>query len=464
MTTLRKRVGAAAAVAALIAVGLPGLVSTAAAAPALAPSNIDPDARGSLTVTSLARAGADGSSEAVAGVTFTIQPVLAGDGGPIDLGTPQGWTAIEGTTADEVTDDILGAGQAVTTGADGTATFDDLALGLYYVTETGSPENVAVRTAPFLVTIPSPDEGAGTWNYDVAASPKNSLATASQEVDDAAALTLGDTVTWTLTGSIPVGPDGAPLSQYTVTNELDDRLSYVADSLELTTTPGLDLGTADYTAGVADGLLTVDFTPAGLAKLADIASVEAQLTVLFDTEVTAIGDGEIVNEAQFSIGEAQFRPAQATEWGAVEILMHVEGAEDAPLAGAVFEVYKSAEDARNGTDPIAIQVEGQPVAQFETGADGQVLLPGFLAGKTIYLTEVQAPAGYTASEEVHEITVATGSLESPKQVKLTNLQREGVDLPVLGADGMVVAGLVGLGLIAAGVVLAVASKRRKAVN
>ncbi|WP_324650061.1 SpaH/EbpB family LPXTG-anchored major pilin [Georgenia sp. H159] len=461
MTILRTRLGAALAVAALAVVGLPGTGAAAAVAPSTA--NIDPTASGSLTITSLARTGDDAVTPApVEGVTFTVQQVTSYNGEPVDLTTPEGWQTIDGITVDDVPNAVLAAGTARTTAADGTATFGPLPLGLYYVTETGSPAHVAARTVPFLVTLPHPDTTAGTWTYDVSVSPKSSVASAGKQVDDDGALALGSTVTWTLSGSVPPPPDGGTLEQYVVTDRLDERLSYLGDTVTVTTTPSAALGAGDYAVTYADRLLTVELTPAGLSKLAGIGSVTSELAVTFDTEVLAIGDGTIENQAAFTIGQATFSPQAVTQWGAVEIYKHVEGDTGAPLSGAVFEAYATASDAAARTNALEIWVGDKDVSQFITGEDGLVLLPGFSAGETVYLAEVQAPAGYTASDEVYQVVVTAGSV--PQRVSVANSQRTGVDLPVLGAQGMALAGLVGLGLIGGGVGLGVASRRRRSVG
>lgn len=72
------------------------------------------------------------------------------------------------------------------TDADGKATFADLAVGMYLVIETKTPQAVTVPVEPFLVSIPMTrigDKATGAdnqnqkeWLYDVTVYPKNSIA------------------------------------------------------------------------------------------------------------------------------------------------------------------------------------------------------------------------------------------------------------------------------------------------
>lgn len=465
MVPVRKRLRAALAmtVAALV---VPGLAVTASAASASSLSTIDPDRTGTLTITAQARVGENSQPVLVEGVTFTVERVEMFGGEDVDLRTAKGWQTIEGISATDAAGDRATRVpvRSVTTGADGRAVLDGLALGLYYVTETGHRTDVASRTVPFLVTIPYPDEDVvGGWLYTVDVVPKSSVVTADKTVDDAKAVALGDRVTWTVTGSVPeAGVAGHPLSRYVVTDVLDPRLAYVDGTFRVTTKPN-DVGlrdTEDYTVGFdpSTRTATIAFTASGLAKLATIAGPAATLSVSGDTTVVEIGDGTIENTAELLIGDAELTAQAVSEWGSLEIYKYADGDGDASLAGAVFQAFASADDAKNRTNPLRLVVNGSPVSTFTTGTDGTVLLPGLRAGTTVHLVEIEAPAGYTAAGTIEPVIITTGE----NQVKIANVQRDGVTLPVLGAQGMALAGVLGLGLMGGGAGLAVASKRRKA--
>lgn len=61
-----------------------------------------------------------------------------------------------------------------TTGDDGTASFPKLALGLYVVVETGTPDKVTSPVKPFLVSVPmTKASNPSEWLYDIHVYPKN---------------------------------------------------------------------------------------------------------------------------------------------------------------------------------------------------------------------------------------------------------------------------------------------------
>ena len=61
-----------------------------------------------------------------------------------------------------------------TTTKEGLATFDDLALGLYVVVETGTPDKVTSPVKPFLVSVPmTKASNPSEWLYDIHVYPKN---------------------------------------------------------------------------------------------------------------------------------------------------------------------------------------------------------------------------------------------------------------------------------------------------
>lgn len=471
MVPVRKRLHAALAIV-VAALVVPGLAVTAAAAPANIDAmrnespNIDATRKGELTITAQARVEDGAAPVRIDGVTFTLEQVIVYDGKKVNLTTAAGWAAIEGIKADDVRGDraVRAAAGSDTTGADGTVVFPNLDLGLYYVTATGHNTDVAARTAPFLVTIPHPDEKtAGGWRYQVDVVPKSSTVTADKTVSAANAVTLGDRVTWTVTASVPqAAVEGQPLSRYVIRDTLDLRLQHDLVTPPVVTTHPTDVGLRleeDYT-GTFDprtGAGTIELTASGLRKLATIAGPTATLSISAETTVVAIGDGTIENTATFHIGDATVTADAVSEWGSLEIYKYAEGNTGVPLAGARFQAFASAEDAKTRTNPLAFLVNGNRVHTFTTGTKGTVLLPGFVSGTVVHLVEIEAPAGYTAAGVIEPVTIATGA----NRVEIANRQRDGVDLPVLGAQGMAVAGLLGLGLMGGGAGLAVASKRRR---
>lgn len=64
-------------------------------------------------------------------------------------------------------------GKEITTGTDGIAKFEHLALGFYVVVETKTPDKVTTAIKPFLVSVPMTTTDGENWLYDVHVYPKN---------------------------------------------------------------------------------------------------------------------------------------------------------------------------------------------------------------------------------------------------------------------------------------------------
>lgn len=78
--------------------------------------------------------------------------------------------------ATEIDIDTLGEATAKkATGADGIATFDDLAVGVYLIAETNKDPHTTRVTPNFFVSIPMTNPEGDGWLYDVHVYPKNAL-------------------------------------------------------------------------------------------------------------------------------------------------------------------------------------------------------------------------------------------------------------------------------------------------
>lgn len=454
--------------------------------------NIDPDAPATLTITKMAQPDAQGGAasglettvdaDPLAGAIFTVAPVTAINGQPVDMTTQAGWEAIQAATPDTVT---AGEGTPMTaTDASGVTT-GSFAQGVYLVTETTLPDGAIAGVPPFIAVLPMPGATAGDWNYDVHVYPKNSLASITKSVDDSVARGLGDVVSWTGEAAVPVLPETEPFSAYVIGDVLDARLTYVDGSAVATWngTPALDA--ADYTVAydLEAHKLTVTFTAAGLAKL-DGAVAGNMVTLTYDTEVTSIVDpdadgplvdGVIPNTMTLDISrlvdnvstpsEQIETPPVDTQWGAVEIYKHVEGDTTRPLGEAVFQVFNA--DDTDFATPISVDVDGVATTDFVTDASGFVNIPGLKAGDYV-IKEIKAPAGYIASTATYPVTVAAGMIvdaTSPAEADalVPNAQSDVPELPPLGADDLQKLGLAAAGFIGVGIsAVAISAKRKKA--
>lgn len=488
-----RRLAAGAGALALALMGAVGFAGTAQAA--LPPGNPPPaqapdGATGQLTVhkrvgtqnptgnngTNLGD-GAPGTP--LADVQFTVQRIGVWTGGScvaIDLRTKEGWDAAAAGNGANPPAPVSPAAEGAfcaygtpevrtTTGATGTAVFPDLALGLFYVTETDWPANVIERAAPFYVTIPfaSVSGAATTWLYDVHAYPKNSTAALPTKTisERPSALTIGSTVTWTIAQTIPtLAGVGASFTEASVSDVLDPRLSYASAVVAITDPTGAQLVAADYIFD-PDGL-TWTFNTDGKAKLT--ANQGKTLTVTLTTTVTSVGSGTITNNgATVSFNDVPQSPQVAPNsyWGNLVVNKYDNTDNDKKLAGAEFAVFEKAADAACPTSAPG----GPSVATGVTDATGVVqwasVTPASPLGlwiansdtemdnptKDYCLYETKPPAGYTAitTPWTVTITIATGALATQN---IANTPVPGPILPLTGADGTMLFTLAGVALVA----------------
>ncbi|MEV7663395.1 SpaH/EbpB family LPXTG-anchored major pilin [Paenarthrobacter sp. NPDC089316] len=437
-------------------------------APASAAPLVDGDQTGSITVHKFERpatpTGLPSNGTAVdtsgltplGGIEFTIQQVNT-----IDLSSNAGWDAAHNLSSVFAPTDpegsitgagyTLGAGQAQTTAADGTASFANLPVGLYLVTETNYPAGVT-PSAPFLVSVPLTDpDNKDNWIYDVHVYPKNSVAGAEKTVTDAPDVKLGDQIDFTITGDIP---NESVIDGYKIVDALDPKLTYVGATATLLDGTVLTEGT-DYNVvfDAANNTVSVIFTPAGLAVLA--AHNDTRVQVVVNTTVNKIG--EIENEAlvypnlpSFDVTPGQpggpiVTPPVVTKWG--EMTLQKVDQNGTALAGASFSVYTNEADAKAGTNPVVLNGESVfTVAadgtltisglRYSDWANGAAVAPGSADYRTYYLVETSAPAGYELLAEPVSFLINSASTAVGIDLSVKNVPSNGgFELPLTGGVG-----------------------------
>ena len=397
----------------------------------------------------------------VDGVTFRLDRISY-DNVPIDLSTVEGWDLIWDTMTPA---DITGNYSAVledtqVTAGGGLATFSGLEMGLYLATESGGPAGITLG-APFLVTVPFPDPAANSWIYDVNVYPKNQLSdNPSKTVSDPIWVKEGDEVTWTL--NVPVPRPPASTTGYTVfdvTDSLDPRLDYVADSVVVTlngaTVPDTDYTVTDPMPGAPpagnNDTLTVSF---------DVEKIITGQTyvITFDTEVN--GSGVIPNTAVRNVnGTVSDIGTENVNFGKVKVIKKRTNS-NLTLQGAEFELWKGDKSTK---------LYG-PTA---TDSNGEITFAAIGLGKgedkteQVCLKETVPPPGYSISGDgwtclMLDAAVTDATVTQP----VDNPPRTTPNLPLTGASGTAVFMVGGLALLAAaaGAALIVARRRNEATN
>lgn len=388
----------------------------------------------------------------------------------------------------------------MTTGDDGSATFDDVERGLYVVVEDldGSTKimngQVEVKKekitpiAPFAVTLPMTNPDGKAWNSDVHVYPKNQVNELDKTVVDANINPGGDivyTISTTSTGADTNGDGKMDKDDlggvYEIVDTLDPNLTYKSVTVKVkgqavnADENGYTL-TKEQTGDPKQDKVTVSFKGTTLDTIAGGAKVELKVTATVDSIPDS---GVIPNQAKLypndwakQNGKPVDSPKVETKYG--DIVIKKVNKDGGALAGATFTVYLD-NSANKDCSTLGEQIK----TSEPTGANGLVKisdlhLTSFVDGKAVEkdkqipycLVESKAPTGYqllpkpikfylTKEGTVADLTTATANDGS--FVEITNYKNPG--LPLTGAQGILLVSVLGLILVSAGVVLTV--KRRK---
>lgn len=496
--SIRKKAGAVLSVLALGAIAAVGGVAPASAV--TLPGNIDSTQNRTLTIhkhalgpstplnpISTGQQLANPPADPLAGAQFTATLVQG-----IDLTTAAGWTQAASLTPAQAAQrpNTVSFVSSVSNTA-GVSTFSPdpaqyptgLPIGVYLVTETQLPPTATNPAAPFLVTLPTPTGAAGSpsnqWIYDVHVYPKNAVTQLTKTRVPAPAGSVEqrnpDLIRWAIASSIPTLAAGDTLDVFTLTDNLPSQLTY----LDATTTPaGVTpsnvvvtnaAGTAqtftagtDYTITNTGGALTLTFTAGGLNRLTALQGGTVTFNVL--TRATAIpANGIIVNTATANVNGATETVTGSTPIGQLTVFAYANSnGVRTPLAGAVYQVFLTEQDAINGANPIVINGE----TNWTTGANGNVVIPIITPGN-YYVREITPPSGYqlpNPSQLLTTVTPGPTSTTAPvvNYVEFAHNQVPAFALPITGGDGGVWFGVGGAALLSIMVGSALVVARRRA--
>ncbi|WP_449278836.1 SpaH/EbpB family LPXTG-anchored major pilin [Leucobacter sp. GX24907] len=406
--------------------------------------------------------------EAMNDVPFKVERITN-----VDLTTNAGWDQANAYAANPASipaANLVEVANAETAG--GVVGPLTLPIGAYLVTEldmTGG--NIVHKAAPFVVTIPLPDEATKGWITDVHVYPKNSVAEVDKDVTAPDAYGLGETVTWPIDVKIPTLPPNMSFTSFSISDTLDDRLAYEDYTLQVdgTDVPAAAVSVTEPTAATGGTFGAVfDVSHAFLTTNAG----KTITLVLTTTVVGPVHDGVIENVANVDVNGNEFAPDSFSRWGDLLILKIDEA--ERPLAGATFQVFAGECGAEGGVG-TAISVTapgGAAASEFTSSSSGVVHIAGLWVGdenndvteRDYCVEETAAPAGYDLADPAYQtVTVVAGTTEEGEyDATFVNPQKPPVALPLTGSTGtaLFMAGGLALMLLAGGVAL-IASKRKK---
>jgi len=448
------------------------------------------------------------------GITLNSSAII-GDGSTVAV--PTGVTAASFDTLS------LPAGTAATnTAGTGTLTFSGLPLGLYLVKETVTPAGVA-QSNDFLVSIPMSTtvSGNSVWDYDPVATPKNTVVdgTVSKGITSGATLvsgstytaSLGDSVTYAITATLPTTFTVTPYTTYTVTDIPSTGLvidyagtgsaanfdGIVVSVGATTLTRGTDYTITASGTGFVVELITDQPTPTGsttpgtqAAALTNgaVVTITYKATLSPTATASSFTNTVAVNSRYNTAGGTTVTPPTITPSPTDPIptivtynyaLQKVDGDNsNAPLAGAAFAIQNSsgsylAWNTTNGwsvatglSDPDLYTVTSA------TGATSAIVSFRGLAGGSYNIVELSAPAGYSQLTAAIPVTVsATTTADADTtgggagySIQVVNSLANTFTLPGTGGMGIYLYTIGGVLLIGAAIVLFARNRKRQADN
>lgn len=385
------------------------------------------------------------------------------------------------TTASQV-QAYVGASSTGTTGmtgTDGTVNVNGLVEGYYWFIENPSTAVQKSAAVPFGLDLPLSNAQGTGYITNLHVYPKNTLETTPtidkdvvSDDNKTATFNIGDTFNWIIQPTTPKGLD--EYSKFTVTDTLSNALTYdTATGVTVTAGGQAILAGTDYNANYDSGtrVVTVDFTTAGLKKIAGIG-VDTKLNINVATKINnnATMGAKITNNATLSFdnGHGTKRTTTVADVDIPEV--HTGGKNfiktnggGTNLADAQFKIKNTAgkyliQDAST----LAITWGDVNAATvFKSGSDGQFNVKGLAYGDYI-LEEIKAPNGYTlptnpnttftVDENSYYSDTSVAATTAPTATPLEIINKERF-LPDTGGAGTIIFTVIGLLLMTLAVLL-----------
>lgn len=430
----------------------------------------------------------------LANVTFTLFQI----GGTESIGTSaptyNSDLLEQNTSTNKWLYDNIEETKSVITDPEGLAAFTDLNLGRYLVVETKAPSSVVTKSEPFFVDVPMTDAtNNNSWLYDIHAFPKNVVKYDTPDIDKAITeidnkhetASAGETLSWIISSATPTTLND--YNKYILSDTLDDKLAFVADSVVVTWGTAYDTATevnaSNYTltapTTTKGGSLSVAFKADYLKNLTESTDTTTYyffvtyntkvMEAAFDTDGNAEGitngvtiDYDYTNKPAEDTGKKTMDDDDKPEVHSGGLRFTKTNENGEALAGAEFKIATSKENALNG---IFIKDEsGNDIVSTSKETTGYVEFTGLKYGSTgdkvtegsttYWVVEIKAPQGYQLLTEPKSFEVNYNSFSTTHALSAKLVNNSNLDLPLTGSTSAVIISLAGIALIAfAGIML-----------
>ena len=368
-----------------------------------------------------------------------------------------------------------------TVAADGTATFADLAMGEYFIRPTST-----TSVYQLMLQKVEPTVSGGAYVIDDVTFIAKHQEVSVTKTADKTSVTKNEKVTYTITVNIPTYATGAVDKSFYVSDLLPDGLTIDTDSIKVQI-DGTDVNTAAYTLDKTANTTTAPYYTFKLSvdtgKYAARWSANGgkQLVITYtatlnNNDTTAVNVKE-TNTVTFDYSNypyvenshAQKTATVDVTTFAIKIDKYVNGDDSTKLAGAKFDLYRTATTAEVGAG-LAVTIPHTTIegilleSGLTTDANGAATFAKYEANGTkydYYLVETQAPSGYNILDNAVKLNFTDADVAGTAGVYTVKVPNSsGIQLPITGGTGTVIFTIIGIALMVGAVVLFVVSRKK----
>ena len=364
-----------------------------------------------------------------------------------------------------------------TVDADGTATFANLAMGEYFIRPTSTTSVYQLMLQKLEPTV-----SGGKYVIDDLTFGAKREEVSVDKAANKTSVTKKEKVTYTITVDIPTYASQAVDKSFYVSDLLPNGLTIDPASIKVQI-DGTDVDTAAYTL---DTTAVAEYTfklSVSAEQYTDNWSANGgkQLVITYtatlnDIDTTQVNTKE-TNTVTFDysnypyVGNSHAQKTATVDVTtfAIKIDKFVKDHEDDKLAGAKFDLYRTATqaeiDARTSveiphTSIQGIKLEGDKV----TNDNGVATFEKYQANGTnydYYLVETQAPSGYNILDNAVKLNFTDADVAGTAGVYTVKVPNSsGIQLPITGGTGTVIFTIIGIALMVGAVVLFVVSRKK----
>lgn len=360
--------------------------------------------------------------------------------------------------------------------ADGTAKFENLAMGEYFIRPTSSTSVYQLMLRKIEPIKPS--ETTGNYTIDDVSFTAKHKEVSVDKTADKTSVTKGEKVKYTIEADIPTYASDTADRTFSITDKMADGLSIDDGSLTLTVN-GTSVDNTDNAAYTLDKnagdnytfKISVDNTQYDASWRANAAKkLVITYTATLNNDTTTEVNVAETNTATFDYSfypyvegsHNQQTDTVEVKTFEIQIVKHKSGEPSTKLAGATFALYRTLLVGETGGEeiPLAKDLLGNPIQgklleTLTTDDNGVASFKKYEANGTkydYYLVETKAPTGYNILSSAKEITFSDTGVAATSGVYTVQVANSsGIELPITGGMGTVI--FTALGIVLMGTAL-----------